>query len=79
MQQEVSVNCDDECEHSSEETGPGHTLNFDDGGNMEIPYITHSVVFKCIGVTRDRKLQEILSLVSRQLKDRQTCNKPKGY
>ena len=32
MKQEVSVNCDDECEHSFEETGPGHT--FDDGGNM---------------------------------------------
>ena len=42
MQQEVSVNCDDECEHSSEETGPGHT--FDDEGNLEIPYITHSVI-----------------------------------
>ena len=68
MKQEVSVNCDDECEHSSEETGPGHT--FDDGGNMEIPYITHAVVFKRIGVTRDPKLQEILSLVSRQLKDK---------
>ena len=70
MKQEVSVNCDDECEHSSEETGSDHT--FDDGGNMEIPYITHSVVrvFKCLGVTRDPKLQEILSLVSRQLKDK---------
>ena len=37
---------------------------------MEIPYITHSVVFKRIGVAQDRKLQEILSLVSRQLKDK---------
>ena len=62
-----SVSYDAECENSSEETTPGHT--FDDGGNMGIPYITHSVVFKCIGVTRDPKLQEILSLVSRQLKD----------
>ncbi len=36
--------------------------------------ITHTLVFKCIGVTRDHQLQETLSLVSREMNLGQCVN-----
>ena len=37
-----------------------------------VPPITHSVVFKCIGATKEKRYQELLALASKKLKDGQT-------
>ena len=36
--------------------------------------ITHCLVFKCIGVTKDLHIQEVLSLVSKELKQGRCVN-----
>ena len=43
----------------------------DDSSNEEdddIPAITHSVVFKCIGCTKELRYQELLALASQKIK-----------
>ena len=38
----------------------------------EVPEITHSAVFKCIGVNKEHRYQEIVAVASRQLRDGET-------
>ena len=39
-----------------------------DGDDFDSTLITHSVVFKCVGVTKDNHLQEILAMAAQKLK-----------
>lgn len=41
----------------------------EDDGKGDSTDLAHSVIFKCIGVTRDPKIQETLKLVARKIKD----------
>lgn len=39
-----------------------------DGDDFDSTLITHSVIFKCVGVTKDNHLQEILAMAAQKLK-----------
>ena len=44
--------------------------SFNDENDIDdFPAITHSVIFKCIGVFKDHRYQEMLSLVAKKLRE----------
>ena len=48
---------------TSDETGSDEPIM-----DEEVPTITHSVVFKCIGSHKEHRYQELLSLANKRLK-----------
>ena len=71
----------EECDSSSEIcSDKEHLSTFesesdrDESGEdeLEVPAITHSVVIKCIGVTKEKRYQELLALASRKRNNGET-------
>ena len=54
---------------TSDETGSDEPIT--DG---EVPAITHSVMFKCIGSHKELQYQELLSLANKKVKDGSTVS-----
>ena len=59
----------DEPEPEPENVGPSDTeeTGNEEEENDDIPAITHSVVFKCIGCTKELHYQELLALANQKM------------
>ena len=57
----IPMKCCSDSEGDSEDTDP-------DGDNFDSTPITHSVIFKCVGVTKDNHTQEVLAMAVQKLK-----------
>ena len=68
----VEVDSSEETESGSESEVPVEDLTSDESISVthdEIPEITHSVIFKCIGVLKEHRYQETLATAARKLRE----------
>ena len=63
---DVNVDCLDESRNDVEQTEEDESTD-----DEYIPHITHSVIFKCIGVSKEKWYQEILALSSQKLHNKE--------
>ncbi len=71
--EEKSVSSEDDCDEEGKLDHVNPYLSSDseeskDDDGFQLPYLTHTVTFKCIGTTHDQSSQETLSKVSQLLK-----------
>lgn len=57
------------CKPESNSLSPEFDTTSDEDEEPNIPKITHTVVFKCIGAHKEREYQETLALASQKLKE----------
>ena len=72
LEEADEADCDTESEQSDFDENTENDDTSTEVNEEEIPSITHSVTFKCIGSTKELRYQEVLALAKQKIKKEET-------